>query len=447
MKKYDIKNVSSCIIRTNVLLVLGGFYMYDYSILPNRIVMCVDFRSFYASVSCIKRGLDPKYTKLAVVGDVKRSGSVVLAATPPLKKLGVGKLSRLYEIPKRPDIIIVNPQMETYIKCSNYITKLALQYVAPEDLHTYSIDEQFLDMTSTLHLFANNPIEFAMKFKREVYEKTRIECTVGIGPNPLMAKVAMDREAKRNETGIAYWSYEDVPEKIWPIRPLNEFWGISTKTETKLNRKGIYTIGDLAHYPLKYLKQSFGIIGEDMHLHSHGIDFSKISEKHVTESKSIGKSQILMRDYSIEEIQIVLLEHIEEVCYRLRRERKLAQTIHFSVSYSRAYSGGIRKTCTFPRPTCLTMDIYEVCMGYLHKLYTGEPIRSISVSLTNLIKDGEEQLSLFDNVERREKEMKLAYVMDDIRSKFGKNSILRGISYCNESTARERNMLLGGHKA
>ncbi|PFV30796.1 type VI secretion protein ImpB [Bacillus thuringiensis] len=114
--------------------------MYDYSILPNRIVMCVDFRSFYASVSCIKRGLDPKYTKLAVVGDIKRSGSVVLAATPPLKKLGVGKLSRLYKIPKRPDIIIVNPQMETYIKCSNYITKLALQYVAPEDLHTYSID-------------------------------------------------------------------------------------------------------------------------------------------------------------------------------------------------------------------------------------------------------------------------------------------------------------------
>lgn len=133
--------------------------------------------------------------------------------------------------------------------------------------------------------------------------------------------------------------------------------------------------------------------------------------------------------------------------YRLRRERKLAQTIHFSIGYSRDYRGGIKKSCTLPRASCLTMDIYNVCMNYLHRLYTGEPIRSISVSLTNLIQDGEEQLSLFDNVERREREMKLAYVMDDIRSKFGKNSILRGVSYCDVSTARERNMLLGGHKA
>ncbi|MEJ9125333.1 DNA repair protein [Bacillus cereus] len=421
--------------------------MYDYSILPNRIVMCVDFRSFYASVSCVKRGLDPRYTKLAVVGDINRSGSVVLAATPPLKKLGVGKMSRLYEIPKRPDIIVVNPQMETYIKCSNYITKLALQYVAPEDLHVYSIDEQFLDLTSSLHLFASDPIKFAMKFKQEVYEKTRIECTVGIGPNPLIAKIAMDCESKKNETGIAHWTYEDVPKKLWPIRPLSKFWGISTKTEAILNRKGIYSIEDLAHYPLKYLKRSFGIMGEELHLHSHGIDFSRISEKHITESKSLGKSQILMRDYSIEEVQIVLLEHIEEVCYRLRRERKLARTIHFSIGYSKDYEGGIKKSCTLPRASCLTMDIYQVCMRYLLKFYTGEPIRSIAISLTNLIQDGEEQLSLFDNVEKREKEMKLAYAMDEIRTRFGKNSILRAVSYCDVSTARERNRLLGGHKA
>ncbi|PGL85646.1 DNA repair protein [Bacillus sp. AFS054943] len=337
--------------------------------------------------------------------------------------------------------------METYIKCSNYITKLALQYVAPEDFHQYSIDEQFLDLTGTLHLFAKTPYEFAMKFKEEVYRKTRIECTIGIGPNPLMAKIAMDTCAKKNKDGISHWKYEDVPEKLWPIRPLSKFWSISTKTEAKLNRKGIYTIGDLAHYPLKYLKQSFGVIGVDMHLHSNGIDFSRLSEKHTPESRSIGKSQILMRDYSIEEIPIILLEHIEEVCYRLRRQQKLAQTIHFSVGYSMDYGGGIRKSCKLQRPTCLTMDIYHVCTQFLHKLYTGEPIRSISISLTNLINDGEEQISLFDDVERREKDMKLAHVVDEIRTKFGKNSILRGISYSSISTARNRNLLIGGHKS
>jgi len=154
--------------------------LYDYSLLPNRYILCVDLQSFYASVSCVKMGLDPLRTKLAVVGDVNRQGSIVLAATPPLKDLGVKKMSRLYEIPRRPDILIVNPIMETYIKCSNYITKLALQYVAIEDFHQYSIDEFFMDVTASLHLFADTPYEFALNFKREIYKHTRIHSTIGI---------------------------------------------------------------------------------------------------------------------------------------------------------------------------------------------------------------------------------------------------------------------------
>ncbi|MED0950967.1 DNA repair protein [Bacillus cereus] len=421
--------------------------MYDYSILPNRIILCVDLRSFYASVSCIKMGLDPLHTKLAVVGDVNRNGSIVLAATPPLKAIGVKKMARLYEIPRQKDILIVNPIMGTYIKCSNYITKLALQYVPIEDFHQYSIDEFFMDITDSIHLFARNPIEFALQFKREIYEHTRIECTIGIAPNLLMSKVALDIEAKKNKDGIAYWKYADVPTKLWSIRPLSQFWGISHKTETKLNQKGIHSIGDLANYPLKYLKQSFGVIGEELHLHSHGIDFSRISEKYVPVTTSIGKSQILMRDYTIEEFPIILLEHTEEVCYRLRQQNKLAQTVHFSVGYSKNYSGGFSKTHTLSRPTNLTMDIYQVCLYFLHQQYTGEPIRNISISLTKLIGEGEEQISLFDNIIQREKEIKLTKVMDEIRTKFGKNSILRGISYTNNATARYRNTLLGGHKA
>jgi len=420
--------------------------VYDYSILPNRIILCVDLRSFYASVSCIKMGLNPMYTKLAVVGDVNRNGSIVLAATPPLKELGVKKMARLYEIPRRKDILVVNPIMGTYIKCSNYITKLALQYVPIEDFHQYSIDEFFMDITDSIHLFANDPYEFALKFKREIYAKTRIECTIGIGPNPLMSKVSLDIEAKKNQNGIAYWKYEDVPTKLWSIRPLNKFWGISYKTEEKLNRKGIHSIGDLANYPLKYLKQSFGKIGEELHLHSYGIDFSRISEKYVPATTSVGKSQILMHDYTIEEFPIILLEHIEEVCYRLRRQNKLAQTVHFSVGYSKSYNGGIRKTHTLSRPTNLTMDIYKICTYFLHQQYTGEPIRSISISLTNLIQEGEEQISLFDNITQREQEVKLTKVMDEIRTRFGKNSILRGVSYTHSATARYRNTLIGGHR-
>lgn len=230
-------------------------------------------------------------------------------------------MARLYEIPKRQDILIVNPIMHTYIKCSNYITGLAIQYVAPEDFHQYFIDEFFMDMTDSLHLFTNSPYEFALKFKREIYDRTRIECTIGIGPNLLMSKVAMDIEAKRNQDGITQWTYDDIPEKLWSIRPLSKFWGILRKTEVKLNRKGIYTIGNLANYPLKYLKQNFGVIGAELHLHSNGIDFSRISEKHIPAETSIAKSQILLRDYSIDEIPIILVEHTEEVCYRLQKEK------------------------------------------------------------------------------------------------------------------------------
>ncbi len=304
-----------------------------------------------------------------------------------------------------------------------------------------------MDITDSIHLFARDPHEFALQFKREIYEHTRIECIIGMAPNLLMSKVALYIEAKKNKDGITYWKYEDVPTKLWNIRLLSKFWGISHKTETKLNRKGIHSIGDLANYPIKYLKQSFGVIGEELHLHSNGIDFSRISEKYVPATTSVGKSQILMRDYTIKEFPIILLEHTEEVCYRLRQQNKLAQTVHFSVGYSKSYSGGFRKTHTLSRPANLTMDIYHVCIYFLHQQYTGEPIRSITISLTNLIREGEEQISLFDNIIQREKEIKLTKVMDEIRTKFGKNSILRGISYTNHATTRYRNTLLGGHKS
>lgn len=175
---------------------------------------------------------------------------------------------------------------------------------------------------------------------------------------------------KKNKDWIAFWNYKDISTIQWGIRPLNKSWGISHKTGEKLNRKGIHSILYLANYPLKYLKQIFGKIGEEFNLHSHEIDFSRISEKYVPATTSIEKSQILMCDYTIEKFPIVLLEHIEEVSCRLRRQNKLAQTVHFSVGYSKSYSGGFRKIHTLIHPTNLTMDIYNICTYFLHQQYT-----------------------------------------------------------------------------
>ncbi|MED4298754.1 damage repair protein, partial [Priestia megaterium] len=218
----------------------------DYGQLPNRVIICIDMKAFYASVSSVIRGLNPLKTRLAVVGDIKRSGSVVLAATPLLKKEGIKTGSRLFEIPKRKDIHVVNPSMERYIKASNYISSLVLQYVAPEDFHAYSIDELFIDATASLHLFARTPEDLAHRIINEIYRKTRLTATAGIGPNLLLAKVSLDHEAKHSPTGVAYWRYEDIPFKLWSIHPMKDFWGISSATERRLNRLGIYTIKELA---------------------------------------------------------------------------------------------------------------------------------------------------------------------------------------------------------
>lgn len=422
--------------------------MYDYSLCPNNTVLCLDLVSFFASVSCVKLGYNPLQTKLAVVSDTSRPGSVVLAATKPLKSLGIKQGSRLYHLANIPDVIVVNPQMDTYIRCSNYISKIILQYVPPEFYFQYSIDECFIQIDNTLHLFANNPREFAVKLQHEIYRKTRgISAAVGIGKNMLMAKIALDTEAKHNLDLIAEWNYSDVPTKFWSIRPLSKFWGISTKTEAKLNRKGIRTIGDLANYPLKYLQNEFGIIGTDLHLHAHGIDFSLITDTYKPKSTSIGKSQILMRDYTVEEIPVILLEQIEEVCYRMRMKQKQARTVQFSIGYSQSYGGGFRKSVTFERPTSMTKDIYHICLKYLMQLHTGEPIRSISISLKNLVNEGEEQISIFEDIKKREQQIKLTKTIDEIRTRFGKNSILRAISYTPHSTIKYRNTLVGGHRA
>lgn len=207
--------------------------MYDYRVCTERDILCIDLKSFFASVSCIEKGLDPMTTKLAVVGDTKRPGSVVLASTPPLKKLGIKTGSRLYEIPQRNDIFIINPSMKKYISISTQISKIALNFVAPEDFWQYSIDEHFLDITNSYQLFCETPYEFARLIQNKIYEQTQIFSTIGIGSNMLLAKLSMDLEAKKTNEGIAEWRYKDIPGKLWHIEPLTKMWGINKRTEAK----------------------------------------------------------------------------------------------------------------------------------------------------------------------------------------------------------------------
>ncbi|MEQ2529187.1 UV damage repair protein UvrX [Bacillaceae bacterium CLA-AA-H227] len=421
--------------------------MIDYTQFPDRKIMCIDMKSFYASVAAVDKGLDPLTCYLAVVGNTERPGSVVLAASPALKRdFGIKTTNRLFEIPDDPRIHVVNPKMGLFLKVSTELTKLFYRYAPPSAIHTYSVDESFLDV-SGLEKIWGEPEVIAEKISSDIKHNFGLPCTVGIGPNMLMAKLALDLESKKVPNGIAKWTYEDIPQKLWPVNPLSEMWGIGKRTEKTLNSMGIFSVGQLARYDLKLLEKKFGIMGNQLFYHSWGVDLSEIGAPIIEGQISFGKSQILMRDYKEDnEIKTIILEMCEEVARRTRIARKAGRTINFGLGYSKdEFGGGFYRSRTVEQPTNVTMDIYHTCLQLMKENYRGQTVRSVSISITKLVDDYELQLDLFD--ENGWKKRELGYVVDKIRNKFGPASILRAVSYTPAGTAVHRSKLVGGHKS
>lgn len=420
--------------------------MIDYSQFPNRKILCIDMKSFYASVAAVDLDLDPLTCYLAVVGNTDRQGSVVLAASPAMKKdFKIKTGSRLFEIPDDPRIKVVDPQMGLFIRVSTEISKLFYRYVPPCAVHTYSVDESFLDVKG-LEKVWGGPHEIAELIQADIKETFGLTCTVGIGPNMLMAKLALDLESKKATNGIAEWKYEDIPQKLWPVQPLSEMWGIGSRTQKTLNGMGIFSVGQLARYDLALLEKKFGIMGNQLYYHAWGVDLSEIGAPIMQKQVSYGKSQILMRDYKdLNEIKTVILEMCEEVARRARNAKKAGKTISLGLGYSKdELGGGFLRTRTIEEPTNVTMDIYQVCLELMKANYKAQTVRSISISISSLFDDFETQLSLFD--ENKWKKQKIGYVVDQIRRKYGSASILRAVSYTGAGTALHRSTLLGGHK-
>ncbi|AST92360.1 Y-family DNA polymerase [Sutcliffiella cohnii] len=413
--------------------------------MPNNKTLCVDMKSFYASCSAVMLGLDPMTCYLAVVGNTERQGSVVLAASPKLKKeFGIKTGSRRFEIPNDRRIQVVNPQMATYLRISTEITRLFNRYVPKESIHTYSVDESFLQVDGVESIWGDAET-IAWKIKDGIEREFQLPCAVGIGPNMLMSKLCLDLEAKKK--GVAEWTYSDVKTKLWKVSPLREMWGIGSRVEKTLNRMGIFNVGQLANYPLELLEKKFGIMGNQLYHHAWGIDFSQPGAPLMQGQISFGKSQILLRDYhDPKEIKRVLLEICEEVARRARQHNKAGRTVSLGIGYSKEeFGGGFHRSKTIESPTNITMDIYETCLELFEKFYEGKTVRQISVSLSNIVEDSEIQLSLFEL--DRPKRRQLGYVMDQIRHKHGSASLLRAVSYTAAGTAKHRSTLVGGHKA
>lgn len=415
----------------------------------HKSIICIDFKSFYASVECVMRGLDPFTTPLVVADRSRGNGALCLAVSPYLKSLGVPARARIFDIPDhlKKNIIYARPRMKSYMEMTMKIVEIYLSFVSESDLYVYSIDETFLDLTTYLDFYKKSAVELAKEIVAKIYKETGLPVSVGIGDNMLLAKLAMDIESKKNKDSLAKWTYDDVPKKLWPVKPLSKMWGIGHRMEANLNRLGLYSIGDIASYPCEELKRLYGVIGEELWYHTHGIDMSLIQDKDKlrTKNKSYGLSQVLFHDYDGVEIQTIVLEMVDEAVRRLRMNKKKCRVVHFGLGYSSYTGGGFNKQVTLSQHTSSFKEIYQACLDIFHEKYDGSLIRTVHVSLGQLADSASYQLSLFEDYDELEREQKLLSTIDEVKTKFGKNSINRGSSLNKESTIVKRNTYVGGH--
>ncbi|MCR8853593.1 Y-family DNA polymerase [Lysinibacillus fusiformis] len=418
----------------------------NYEEMPNRPIMCIDMKCFYASCIAMLHGIDILETPVAVVANFDQPGSVVLAASPLMKeKYKIKTGSRRYEIPKHPDIQLFEPKMSFFIQMSMTITRLIANYVPVDAIHVYSVDESFVDLTGTEKLWGS-PEKAAREIQAAILDQYNVPSAVGLGPNMLMAKLALDLEAKK--TGFAQWTYDDIPKKLWPVRPLSEMWGIGKQMEANLNKMGIQTVGGLANADLNDLEEQFGVIGNQLYHHAWGIDLSKLGEPLITNGAlSFGKGQMLMRDYHTrKDLSVVLLEMCEDVMKRARDAGFVGRTISLGLSYSRnAMTKGFHRSRTMDTPTNETLVMYKTCIELLDEHFAGEPARQLSVRISNLEREHSIQLDLFD--ERKPQRQLIGPTMDAIRNRFGATALLRAVSFTGAGTAIKRDRLVGGHLA
>ena len=262
-----------------------------------RSIAVIDLKAFYSFVECVDRGLDPWTTPLVVADKDRGKNTIVLSVSPFLKQKGIPSRLRIQDLPKKYDYIYATPRMERYIEKSAEVVKIMMEFVAEEDIHVYSIDEAFMDLTTYLNYYKKTPLQMVSWIIDTIKERTGLQATGGIGDNFFLAKVALDIYAKHERNGIATLRKKDIETKLWPITPLNKIWGIGSRTEAHLNKLGIFTMEQLAHSNREFIHSEFGIMGDQLIDHANGIDDTDIREEYTPKSTSLSQAQVLFKDY------------------------------------------------------------------------------------------------------------------------------------------------------
>lgn len=486
-----------------------------------RCYIAIDLKSFYASVECVSRGLDPLDTMLVVADAERTDKTICLAVSPPLKTLGTGGRPRLFEVREcvrrantrrgrsgssfsarvlnsdrnvAVEFITAPPRMTRYMECSTRIYSIYLRYIAPEDIHVYSVDEVFIDATPYIRLYGMTAHELSMKLIREVLTETGITATAGIGSNMYLCKVAMDIVAKKmapDADGVRIAELDEMGYRrlLWAHRPMTDFWRVGHGTASRLERLGLFTMGDVARCSLTnegILYREFGVNAELLIDHAWGWEPVTMADvkayRPATHSMSSG--QVLAEPYTVSRARTVLMEMVEKVASDLVDERLVTKQIVVQVSYDTAslssaggaaYNGRVvtdhygravpchshgtanleTLTSSARLLTAAALSIYArvvnpslyvrrltVCVNNLQPESAGQRKSAVQLNLFDFDDDAQRRL---ESEQRLQRERRLQEVTNTIRRHHGKNSLLKGLNYSDGATQRQRNQQIGGH--
>lgn len=507
--------------------------------MENRIYLAIDLKSFYASVECMERGLDPMTTNLVVADESRTEKTICLAVSPSLKSYGIPGRPRLFEVVQkikevnaarqrkapgrrfagsssdynelkiRPDLavdyIVAPPQMARYMEISTQIYNIYLKYIAPEDMHVYSIDEVFMDVTSYLNTYRLSARELAMKIILDVLHTAGITATAGIGTNLYLCKVAMDIEAKhippdKNGVRIAELDEMSYRRKLWSHRPLTDFWRVGKGYANKLEQNGIFTMGDVArcsigkpneYYNEDLLYKLFGVNAELLIDHAWGWEPCTIADikAYKPESNSIGSGQVLQYPYDFEKAKLVVKEMTDALVLDLVEKGLVTNQLTLTVGYDienltdqnrrKKYHGEVKTdrygrkipkhshgTANLEGYSSSTKQIMAAMLGLFDRIVDKNLlIRRLNVTANRVIDEKSmpkppqyQQMDFFtDYAAEQEKqkaeqaelarEKKIQEAMIDIKKRFGKNAVLKGTNLSEGATGKDRNNQIGGHKA
>lgn len=417
------------------------------------VYMCLDLKSFYASVECADLGVDPFRTPLVVADASRGLGAITLAISPALKALGVKNRCRLFEIPSTIEYIAVKPRMRRYMEVSASIYGVLLEYVAPEDIHVYSIDEYFIDVTPYSRLYKKTYYDLALLFKDKVLARTHIHATVGLGSNLFLAKVALDVLAKHAPQGIGVLNEELFKEKIWYHQPITDIWQIGKGIARRLHKYGVVDLHGITTVPEDRWYKEFGVNAELLIDHAWGCETCTMKEIHAYRpaKHSLSRGQILLRNYSYEECFVPLREMVESLLLDLVAEEALTKHISLGVRYADRTVKGTGGSRCLSKYTC-SLEILSQAVLELYKetVHHHQEIRQLSVGFDDLVNRAavpwEEDL-FSDDPKEEEKAYQVERTVLEIKERFGGNSILRASSLQEEGTMQFRNTLVGGHNA